>query len=370
MNELVHRTNTQEIASYAQAETAASFVAAEAKAMIEARYVVANRFPRNDDLVRQKLLKECQRSSFANVAIYSKPVGGKKMEGPSIRFAEAILRMMGNVSIDVKVLFDDREKRIVRVTITDYETNYPITQDLTIEKTMERREVKATDTVISSRLNSNGISVHLVEATEDAVATKQAAQVSKAIRSQGLRMVPGDLIDEAMTAVRATQKKTDFQDPDGARNALLDGFAEIGVTAKQLAVWLEHDTSNFSPKELIELRAIFRGIKDGDSTWREVMELKNGGHAEPEADKPRAGKGTEGLAGVLDAKSVKMQTEIIGEEPALTHSDVAAAIKGATNAVRLKAAVQLIAQLPEAVQDDLRSAAMDKAASFDKPVNK
>src|SRR5258708_6569465 len=79
-----------------QLETASTVLAAQAKAQIEARYVMAERHPRDLDVVRQRMLKECRRPVFAGVARYRKPIG-KGVEGPSIRFAEAAIRLMGNI---------------------------------------------------------------------------------------------------------------------------------------------------------------------------------------------------------------------------------------------------------------------------------
>lgn len=75
-------------------ETAASAAAAQSKALVEARYTVAINRPRDIDAVRQALLKECSRPSFAAVARYNKPIG-KGVVGPSIRFAEAVEMMPG-----------------------------------------------------------------------------------------------------------------------------------------------------------------------------------------------------------------------------------------------------------------------------------
>src|SRR5690606_29143084 len=59
-------------------ETAATSIAAAAKAAIEARYILALKRPRDWDTVRTRLLKECDRPGFADAAIYRKPVGKKK----------------------------------------------------------------------------------------------------------------------------------------------------------------------------------------------------------------------------------------------------------------------------------------------------
>ena len=49
-------------------ETASAVLAAQARAVIEARYLIAINRPRDLDVVREKLLKECRRPGFAEVA--------------------------------------------------------------------------------------------------------------------------------------------------------------------------------------------------------------------------------------------------------------------------------------------------------------
>jgi len=263
------------------AETATAALATQAKAMVEARYVMAMQRPRDLDVVRERLLKECKRPSFAEVARYRKPIG-KGVEGPSIRFAEAALRCMTNITIETLTVFDDPEKRIVRVAVTDLEANVPYSQDVTITKTVERRSVKQGETVIRQRLNSKGEPVFIIEATDDDILNKQGALISKAIRTLGLRLIPGDLLDEAMDAVMETLQKRDAQDPDAAKRRLFDAFSTLGVSAEQLKEFLGHKADVLNPKELADLRGLFSALRDGETTWREIMEARL-----PEADEKK-----------------------------------------------------------------------------------
>lgn len=258
-------------------DTAATAVAAQAKALVEARYIMALRRPRDMDVVREKMLKECMRPSFAAVARYVKPIGRDKTKwptGPSIRFAEAAVRNMTNITIETMTVYDDREKRIVRVSVTDLEANVPYSQDVTIAKTIERRQKKDGDTVLSTRSNSYGDTVYILEATDDDIVNKQQALISKAVRTLGLRLIPGDIVDECMDQVLVTQKNADAEDPDAAKRKLFDAFAGLGVRAEQLKEYLGHDAVSLSPKELGDLRALFAAIRDGEATWRDVMETR------------------------------------------------------------------------------------------------
>ena len=86
-----------------QNESAAMVLAAQRQAEIQARYLLAQQNTRDLDVVREKLLKECRRPSFADVARYRKPIR-KGVEGLSIRFAEAALRIMKNITINQTVV--------------------------------------------------------------------------------------------------------------------------------------------------------------------------------------------------------------------------------------------------------------------------
>jgi hypothetical protein len=170
---------------------------------------------------------------------------------------------MTNITIETLTVFDDPEKRIVRVAVTDLEANVPYSQDVTITKTVERRSVKQGETVIRQRLNSKGEPVFLVEATDDDILNKQGALISKAIRTLGLRLIPGDLLDEAMDAVMETLQKRDAQDPDAAKRRLFDSFSTLGVSAEQLKEYLGHKADVLNPKELADLRGLFAALRDG-----------------------------------------------------------------------------------------------------------
>jgi len=269
MNELAISGGNQ----VAMHETAASAAAAQSKALVEARYTVAMHRPRDMDLAREKLLKECRRPSFAEVARYNKPIG-KGIVGPSIRFAEAAIRCMGNIVIQEVTTYDDDEKRIIEVSVTDLESNVPYTTSITIEKTVERRNKKPGDDCIRERQNSYGDKVFILRATEDEILNKKNAILSKAIRTLALRHIPGDLIDECMDLVVATQAKKDAEDPDAAKRKILDAFAGINVPVDQLKKYVGHDLVAISPKELVELRALHAAIKDGETTWRAAWDAR------------------------------------------------------------------------------------------------
>ena len=271
-------------------ETASTAIAAQAKAMIESRYIMAMRNPRNWDQVRLDLLTECKRPAFAHnkSAYYKKPIGDG-VEGLGIRFVEVALRCMKNVLIETNMIFEDDQKEIHRVSVTDLESNVTYPSHLKVTKTVERKKPNDHGSYVSMRKNSYGKTTYTVQAQDDDLLNKRGAMISKAVRTLGLRIIPGDLCDEAEAIIKRIRLDNAAQDPGAERKRIIDAFAGIGVKATDLVAYLGHSIEQCSPSELVDLRGIYGAIKDGEATWKSVMDNKaeqGGGDPQTPAELP------------------------------------------------------------------------------------
>lgn len=251
-------------------ETAAAAVAEKARAMVNARYIMAMQRPRDLDLVRVKLLRACQRVTFAKIARYKKPIG-KGVVGWTIRFVEEAIRTLTNISIDVEVVFDDLAQRHLMITVVDLESNVPYSQTIVVEKSVERTDRTGRD-VISQRQNSQGKTTYLVAATEDELRMKQGAEISKAIRTEGLRLIPGDILDECLQHIQKALTANFAGDPDAARKEACDAFAELGVMPPDLKAYVGFDLGQMRAEHVRELVELHSAIKNGEVTWVEALE--------------------------------------------------------------------------------------------------
>lgn len=267
-NEIAMVQNMPSSITYADPSAVAS--AEQAKARIQSAYIMAMQRPRNFDQARINILRSCDRPGFAELVEYAKPIGGSNIIGPSIRFAEECVRNWGNMDVTQQVVYDDDTVRRITVTVTDYETNASFSSSVQIEKNVERKRADGRE-VLSERINSRGDKVFLVKATEDEIANKQGSAVSKAMRNDVLRLIPQDLIAEALERARETLKKKDKTDPDSARKKLSDAFAKIGIMPNDLKEYLGHDLAQIQPSELQELRGIYQSISDGQSKWSDYV---------------------------------------------------------------------------------------------------
>lgn len=289
-------------------ETSAAAVAAQAKALVEAKYMVALARPRDWNRVRSNVLAACERPRFAEKARYSKPAGRESIVGPSIRFAEELMRALGNIHADSVVVFDDEERRIVRVTVTDLESNVTIPVDAVIEKTVERNSVRDGQVVLGSRMNSQNKKVYRVRSSDDELMVKQNALVSKAMRNGLVRLTPADLLEEAMEQVEATLKKAAKE--AGATDRLVKAFAKLGVSEEHLVAYLGHPTDAITPEEFQQLRGIGEAIKDGETTWETIA--KTGAPA-PRRGVPNVKDVQQGYGDEPTPKPV--ETKVINEMP-------------------------------------------------------
>ncbi len=278
------RQNFQGDELMVQHDTASTAVAARARAQIEARHIMALKRPRDWMDVRTRLLNECKRPGFARAARYRKPIGDG-IEGPSIRFAEAAIRYMTNLAVETTVTYDDPTKVILRVSVTDIESNVPYEQDVAVSKTVERQRLGSGQRPISQRTNSYSKTVYLVEATDDEILNKVNALVSKALRTLALRLLPGDILDECMTMCIRVAADEDAKDPGAARKALVDAFFSVGISASQLAEYLGHSVEAVTPAEMNTLRAIYTALRDAETTWAAVMDAKTPGESSSGAAK-------------------------------------------------------------------------------------
>lgn len=252
-------------------EVASSASAALAKATIEAKFTIALHRPRNIMDARATILDACKRPRFAEGAWYRIP---NKGEGFTIRFAEQALNAWRNVDVIASTAWEDDDKRLVRITVTDLESNISFADEVLLNKTVERRNLKPGQEPLATRITSDGNKVYVIACTEDELALKVNSAKSKVIRNSGLRLIPQDILEEAEEQVRATNLKGGT-DSKAEVKKVADAFMSLNVSPAELTVYLGHSLETVSPSELADLRAAYRAIKDGQATWQDYRKQRD-----------------------------------------------------------------------------------------------
>jgi len=267
------------------AETAAGALAAHAQATMQARIFLARTNPRDWDRIRVLVLKECKRDGFARAARYAKPVGGKKIPGWSIRFAEAAFRILGNCMQETVIVFDSDKVRGLEVRLVDLESNNSIAYPILLDKTVERSDPRG-QAPLDIRINSEGREVYLIRASEDDLQNKQNAAVSKARRNAILGLMPADLLEDCLFEVTRTLERAHAQDPDGFKKQVIDGFASLRIMPDALRNYLGHPIEESSAAEIEDLRGIYQAIKEGETSWAQVVAMQEERGASAPQERP------------------------------------------------------------------------------------
>jgi hypothetical protein len=298
------------VGSVARMESGTVALTAQVEARIRASYFLAKQFPRNWIDVGSKLKRAFLRPVLAEGALYSKPIGGSKIEGLSIRFAEEAFRTMGNLSVETMLISDDDEKRVYTVLGMDLETNASIPVSVVVTKQMERSTVKQGDEVLAKRLNSQGRVTYVIKArSEDDYRSKEQSALQKARRDVILFLTPGDIKEECEQVIRKTLADRDARDPQEQITKLAAAYYGVGVSAAELEKLLGHPLAVTNASEIQMFRSFYTALKDGEATWPQIVDAWKGGtNTGADAGKtapPAEGKGaTSALAAKLAKKDV------------------------------------------------------------------
>lgn len=235
-------------------ELAVSAQEASAQRAIEVSMAIAQRFPRNEDAAFARVIRSCNRTTFADLAVYSFPRGGSVVEGPSVNLAREIGRCWGNIQYGTDIVHDSDESRTVRAWAWDMETNTRRNQDATFKKLIYRKGkgwVAPDERDLRELTNKHG---------------------ETALRNCLLHLVPPDLVEDALTACRETLKRDATKDPDAARKGVIKAFSGLGIKVEDLEQFLGHRLSLITAEEIAQLRSIWKSISDGNSKWSEYVQ--------------------------------------------------------------------------------------------------
>jgi hypothetical protein len=101
---------------------------ARAVAEVQAQYVIAKRFPRNQHESFMQIMESCKRPFLAEQAMYAYPRGGQLVEGPSIRLAESMAQSWGNLDCGIREVSQANGISVAEAYAIDLQTNTRVTK--------------------------------------------------------------------------------------------------------------------------------------------------------------------------------------------------------------------------------------------------
>lgn len=214
---------------------------------VQAMVIMAKQFPRDEYAAAQRIKAVCQRPKLAEQAIYQYPRGGQQVSGPSVRLAEALAKAWGNLDYGIIELSNSNGKSELLAYAWDLETNTRVTKTYTVEHKRDTRQ--------GSKALTDGRDIY--EATANFGARRMRACI--------LAVIPGDVVDDAVVECKSTVANKDERPVKEILEGLLKAFKELKVTRDQLEKYFEKQLTDMTKEDLVDLRAVWKAIKDGQS---------------------------------------------------------------------------------------------------------
>jgi hypothetical protein len=190
-------------------------------------------------------MQSCKRRTLAEQALYAYPKGGQTVTGPSIRLAEMLAQNWGNVDFGIIELEQRDGESTVMSYAWDLETNTRQTKIFTVKH--ERHTRKGSYALTDPR--------EIYELT--------ANQGARRLRACILGVIPGDVVDAAVTECEKTMAGNNAEPLVDRIRKMVTAFAELGVTQDMIERRLAHKIDATAEPELVSLKKIYRSLKDG-----------------------------------------------------------------------------------------------------------
>jgi hypothetical protein len=236
-----------------------------AVAETQAAILLAKKFPRDQKEAVDRILMAFTRPTLAEKAEYAYARGGSEISGPSIRAAETIAQLWGNIQFGIRELTQANGASEVEAFAWDVETN--------------TRQVKVFK-VPHTRYSRSGGNQALTDPRD--IYEMVANQGARRLRACILGIIPGDVTEAAMNQADATMKTKAEVTPERLQ-ALLAKFSEYGVTQAMIEAKIQRRIDAMTPALLVQMGKVYNALRDGIA--------KVADHFEP-TDNPNAPKAT------------------------------------------------------------------------------
>jgi hypothetical protein len=240
----------------AKTEDTGLMASAEARAVaeVQASYVIAKKFPRDQHESYMNIMNACKRPFLAEQAMYAYPRGGTLVTGPSIRLAEAMAQAWGNLDVGVREISQSNGVSVAEAYAIDLQTNTRVTKIFHVPHVRDTKKGRQ----------------KLTEARD--IYEMVANQGSRRLRACILGILPGDVIEAAVAQCKKTMETGELPLTDRIR-MMVTKFDELGVKVEHLEKRLGHNLDATIPSEIVTLQGIYKSIKDGFSNREDFFDI-------------------------------------------------------------------------------------------------
>lgn len=223
---------------------------------VQVAMLAAKKFPRDQVVAYNNILRACQRKKLAESSMYEYPRGNEKIVGPSIRLAEAIAQNWGNIDFGFMVLEQRNGASQVMAYAWDLETNARQTKLFSVSHI---RHTKKGDYPLTDPRD---------------VYEMVANYAARRVRACILGIIPGDVVEAAVEQCTNTLKNG-YKEPlvDRVRKMARAFENEFSVTLPMLEKYIGCKCDAFSENDFVRLKRVYVSLRDNMAKREDYFEI-------------------------------------------------------------------------------------------------
>ena len=249
-------------------ETAGVLRAMQARevAELQTKYLMAERFPRDERRAMDGVINAFSRPGLAERAAYEYAKGGTAINGPSIHAAQAIAQQWGNMEFG----FTEVERGIDSDGV-------PFSTVRSFAIDLEHRTQRPIQFIVRHWRDTKSGGYRLKDERDIYELTANMAQ--RRTRACILSVLPQDVVDAAMAQAELTLKTKADTSPE-AMTKMVEAFAPFGVTKEHIETLIQRRLDAITPAQVVRLKRIYASLRDDMSTPGEWFEIAPAGEGE------------------------------------------------------------------------------------------
>lgn len=241
-------------------------------AQVQAMFVMAKKFPRDETRCYAKIMERCRRPSLAMQACYSYPRGEKEdgtvniVTGPSIRLAEEIASCWQYLDFGYTVIDENSAGgfSVVEAYCLDYENGSRSARQFRVQ---HKRKAKGRYYDLTDPRD-------LYELT--------ANMAARNLRAVILQQIPYYVKEDAANFCKKVLADPNGASPQERITKAVVLFRDFGVTQEMIAKRLGHPLENTTADEVAELLIIYNSLYDRIAKVGDYFEVPKNPEPKPE----------------------------------------------------------------------------------------
>lgn len=237
------------------------------QSQIQAAIISAKKFPRDENAAYVRAVRNFERASLAEDALYSFPRGSSTVTGPSVNCARELARCWGNLRYGFQTVEQTEDDVHLKGYAYDLESNTYVEVEDKFSKKIQKKNYQSGRT-------------EWVQPDERQLRELVFKRGAILERNAVLKLMPPDLIEAAADRAKLTLKDKAAGQLKVSRDdyvkSIAKAFDGAGVSTEMLERRLGHKLNLISEEEVVELKAILKSIKDGNSKREEYFSYVGG----------------------------------------------------------------------------------------------